>query len=56
MGRKKLPKVVPKKTRRTWAINPRTRVHSQEGYRRAGEKAAARRRAEEELGQENQEP
>lgn len=47
--RKQGPRVVPKKVRRTWLINPRTRVHTQEGYRRARAKAAERRRIAEEL-------
>jgi len=44
-------RVVPKKVRRTWAINPRTRVHSQEGYRRSRAKTAERRRIVEEWEQ-----
>lgn len=42
-------KLVPKRTRALWAINPRTRVHSNEGYRRARAKAAERRRIAEDM-------
>lgn len=41
-------KVTPNRVRRRWAINPRTRVHDEAGYRRTREKAAERRRIDEE--------
>lgn len=35
-------KIKPKKERKTWTINPRTRVHDTDSYERSKEKKALR--------------
>lgn len=54
MGRRKRgPATGAKKTRRIWLINPRTRVHSHDGYQRGRTKAAEEHHVDEETGRED---
>jgi hypothetical protein len=45
--RKKI-KIKPKKMRKTWQIKPTTRIHSEQGYKRAKVKEEERQEIEEE--------